>query len=278
MNIRSLKRYFLVVLLFGIGLAACTSNQTNTEESTDNQEKEKSDVNEVWKDYFLGNILFEDKAPQSEGSRIYHRLIPDPQSYIAAQARAVLHTLYWGPQDSIVSVNNLHYSLEDIDGISAKGGGNGEVTVFYSTRHVERSFADKDSAKVDFETRGVLYHELTHAYQLEPQGIGTYGTNKVFWAFIEGMADAVRVANGGFQGEADRPKGGNYDDGYRTTGYFLVWVRDHKDADFLRKFNRTALEVIPWSFEGAFKKIFGENCNVADLWKEYQIAVGDLKE
>lgn len=44
-----------------------------------------------------------------------------------------------------------------------------------------------------FETRGVLLHELTHAYQLEPQGIGSYGTNRVFWAFIEGMADAVRV-------------------------------------------------------------------------------------
>ena len=51
-----------------------------------------------------------------------------------------------------------------------------------------------------FETRGVLLHELTHAYQLEPQGIGSYGTNRVFWAFIEGMADAVRVANGGFDG------------------------------------------------------------------------------
>ena len=56
-----------------------------------------------------------------------------------------------------------------------------------------------DTAKLFFETRGVLLHELTHAYQLEPQGIGSYGTNRVFWAFIEGMADAVRVANGGFR-------------------------------------------------------------------------------
>ena len=65
-------------------------------------------------------------------------------------------------------------------------------------------------------------HELTHAYQLEPQGIGSYGTNRVFWAFIEGMADAVRVANGGFDGPNARPKGGNYMDGYRTAGYFFV--------------------------------------------------------
>jgi hypothetical protein len=34
---------------------------------------------------------------------------------------------------------------------------------------------------------------LTHAYQLEPQGIGDYSNNKVFWAYVEGEADAVRV-------------------------------------------------------------------------------------
>ena len=106
-------------------------------------------------------------------------------------------TLYNSPEDSITPVNKIHYTLEDIEGISAKGGGNGDVTIFYSTRHIEKSFAENDTAKLFFETRGVLLHELTHAYQLEPQGIGSYGTNRVFWAFIEGMADAVRVANGG---------------------------------------------------------------------------------
>ena len=124
----------------------------------------------------------------------------------------------------------------------------------------------------------MLLHELTHAYQLEPQGIGTYGTNKVFWALIEGVADAVRIANGGFNGEADRPKGGNYMDGYRTTGYFFVWLRDNKDPEFLRKINKSTLEIIPWSFDGAFKHIFGEEADIDALWKEYQIAVGDIKE
>lgn len=268
-----MKKLFLAAACLCMGLAACTSTNNKSADASD----KASETKNVWDGYNVGTIHFVDKAPDTEGSRIYKALIPNPKEYIATQARAVLNTLYWGPQDSIVPVNNLYYSLEDIDGISAKGGGNGEITVFYSTRHVERSFVKKDTAKVDFETRGVLYHELTHAYQLEPQGIGSYGTNKVFWSFVEGMADAVRVANGGFHGEADRPKGGNFDDGYRTTGYFLVWVRDHKDPDFLRKFNRTALEVIPWSYEGAFKKIFGEKCKVADVWKEYQVAVGDVK-
>ena len=36
-------------------------------------------------------------------------------------------------------------------------------------------------------------YELTHVYQQEPQGIGSYGTNREFRAFIEGMADALSL-------------------------------------------------------------------------------------
>ena len=51
---------------------------------------------------------------------------------------------------------------------------------------------------------------------------------------IEGVADAVRYLNGGFTLE-DRPKGGHYMDGYRTTGFFLAWLTQTKSPDFLRK-------------------------------------------
>lgn len=259
-------RYFIAALL-AAGLAvSCASSQG----------KKTTDKKADWSGYNVGTIIFEDKAPQTKGSEIYGRIIPDPESYIAEQARTVLSILYDSPNDSITPVHQIHYTLEDIDGISAKGGRPGYVDIFYSTRHIERSFAQNDTTKLLFETRGVLLHELTHAYQLEPQGVGSYGTNRTFWAFIEGMADAVRVAGGGFGPDA-RPKGGNYMDGYRTTGYFLVWVKDNKDPEFLKKFNRSALEVVPWSFDGAFKHILGPESSVDDLWHEYQVAVGDIK-
>ena len=261
------KSYLIGALGLALGLAACTSKPEATTATA-----------EQWDYYFVGNILFEDKSPESEGSLIYHSLIPNPEEYISEQARTVLNTLYFSPEDSIVPVNNLHYTIEEMDGISGKGGGDGEVSIYYSTKYVANSFTNNDTAKVFFETRGVLLHELTHAYQLEAQGIGTYGSNRVFWAFIEGVADAVRIANGGFNGEVDRPKGGNYMDGYRTAGYFIVWLRDNKDPDFIRKFNKSALDVVPWSFNGAIKHIFGEAADIDELWKEYQIAVGDIKE
>ena len=227
----------------------------------------------LWSSYDAGRIIFEDNATGTAGSEIYGEIIPDPEAYIAEQAITVLSTLYDSPLDSITKVREIHYTLEDIDGISAKSGRpGGYVDIFYSTRHIENSFRDNDTSRLLFETRGVLLHELTHAYQLEPQGVGTYGTNRTFRAFIEGMADAVRVTNGGFGPEA-RPKGGSYMDGYRTTGYFLVWIKDHKDPEFLRKFNRSALEVVPWSFDGAIKHILGEEYDIDSLWQEYQTAI-----
>jgi hypothetical protein len=256
----------VVLTALGLGLAGCGSARQAARQVR------------AWKDYNVGQIFFRDKAPETKGSAIYHAIIPDPEQYIADAAREVLAILYESPKDSITPVHKIFYSIEDTDGISAKGGGRGRVSIFYSTRHVENSFRDNDTAKVLFETRGVLLHELTHAYQLEPQGIGTYGTNKVNWAFIEGMADAVRVAGGGFDGPDARPRGGHYMDGYRTTGYFLVWIRDTKDPDFLWKFNRSALEVVPWSFDGAVKHILGPEYDIDDLWHEYQVAVGDIAE
>ena len=42
-------------------------------------------------------------------------------------------------------------------------------------------------------------------------------------------------------------------------------------------FNRSALEIVPWSFDGAVKHILGQDCNIDQLWREYQIAVGDIQ-
>lgn len=228
----------------------------------------------AWKDYNIGEIEFFDKSPETKGSAIYKKIVPDPEAYIADKARKVLATLYFSPEDSIVPVRKLDYSVEKVNGVSAKGGGNGEISIWYSTDHIEKSFVNNDTARLDYETRGVLFHELTHAYQLEPQGIGTYGTNKTFWAFIEGMADACRVVNGCFTAD-DRPRGGTYMDGYRTTGFFLAWLQNTKDPDFIRKFNQSALKVVPWSFDGAIKYVLGNEYSVDDLWNEYQKEVGD---
>ena len=59
------------------------------------------------------------------------------------------------------------------------------------------------------------------------------------------------------------------------TGFFLAWLQNTKDPDFIRKFNQSALKVVPWSFDGAIKYVLGNEYSVDDLWNEYQKEVGD---
>jgi hypothetical protein len=194
----------------------------------------------------------------------------------------VLNVLYT-PEDSIFIVNEMVNAIgamtkakDGFDGgIPAYCGGrpNNNIIMKLNIPYLENYYKRFGWDALANEQWGIFLHELCHAYQKSP-GRSRYRDDHAI--AIEGMADAVRVANGGFLPE-DRPRGGNYMDGYRTTGFFLVWLRDNKDPDFLRKFNASTLEVIPWSFDGAIKHVLGENANIDELWHEYQVAVGDIK-
>lgn len=123
-----------------------------------------------WKNFSYPVIDFKDKAAGTKGARIYRRIVPEPEAFIQQHALWVAQTLYWSATDSMPGVEKIEYNLEDTDGISAKGGQPPVVNIFYSSRWVEKSEDSQGDDKVLYETRGVLYHELTHAYQLEPQG------------------------------------------------------------------------------------------------------------
>ena len=222
-----------------------------------------------WDSFKYPEVNFVNNAEHTDGWTIYNRIVPSPEELINESILGVVKTLYWSTADSIPGIRKINYSFDDIDGISAKGGGVPEIGIFYSSRWVEQSAKSGGDDKVLYETEGVLYHELVHGYQLEPQGIGSYGTNKVFFAFIEGMADAVRAHNGYFPIQ-NRKAGGHWMDGYQTTGFFLQWLTT-KDGDFLKKFNKSALEIVPWSFNGAIQYALGNEYTIDSLWDEYQL-------
>lgn len=242
-------------------------------------------IESKWKKFNPGAVHFNDKNPDTEGSKIYHKIVKDPDSYIKQNALRVLQTLYYGPDDkNIPNVTDIYYNLEKYDGISEKSGSGNNVAIRYSTNWVEKAYKDggKDSNekmaidKVDYETRGVIYHELTHAYQLNPRGAGRYDGKSECWSFIEGMADGVRVACGCFSQDFksnDRPRKGNWRSGYRVSGYFLYWLQQNKDKDFLRKFNASAAELDRWSWDAACRHILGES--VKDLWIQYKKAIDE---
>ena len=226
-----------------------------------------TDIRENWNDFLSPKIDFRIESLETEGADIYQKMVQNPEEYIAYHARKVAEILYFSDKDSIMDVQKITYVVRDFDGISYKAGGNGRVRVDYSTRWIEHA-AKESYFSFDKETRGVLYHELTHGYQYEPHGIGNYGNNKANWACIEGIADAVRAEAGLFDMRTRRP-GGHWLDGYRTTGFFIQWLKT-KDTDAIRKFHQSVAHLDPWSFDGAIKYVFGEEHTIESMWEEYQ--------
>lgn len=220
-----------------------------------------------WENFKYPNVDFEVLDPNTEGAKLYNQLVQNPDEYIKYHARKVAEILYYTANDTMTNVQNIKYTLENKAGVSAKGGDSPNIQIFYSTQHIEKS-AKESLFKLDFETRGVLYHELTHGYQFEPKGCGNYGNNKTFWACIEGIADAVRAEAGYFDMSTRKP-GGNWMDGYRTTGFFIQWLTT-KDPDAIRKFHFTVKNLEVWSFDAAIKSVFGQNASIESMWNEYQ--------
>lgn len=221
-----------------------------------------------WAGFIYPKVNYTDKDNKVTGSKIYHRLIHNPAAFIADHAQKVVSILYWTDKDHKKDIRTINYELRPDNGISAKGGDAPIIEIFYSADWVEKTATNKGDFDVLYETRGVLYHELTHGYQLEPKGCGSYRRGDEFFAFIEGVADAVRYEAGFFPVTNRRP-GGNWMDGYQTTGFFLQWLTN-KDVDFIRKFNKSAGELNPWSFDAAMKHILGEGNTTQKLWDEYQ--------
>lgn len=271
-----MKKYLIIMAL----AVLCLSVQAKGKKTVHKPIK----IEKQWKKYNPGTVHFYDKSPETEGSRIYNKMIKDKEKYIGENALRVLQTLYYGPDDpNIKLIKDIHYTVEDYDGISEKSGWGDHVAIRYSTRWIEKCFREGDADKLDYETRGVIYHELTHAYQLEPMGCGRYDGKSPCWSFIEGLADAVRVACGCFEQDfksKDRPRNDQkrkWESGYRISGYFLYWLQLNKDPEFIKKFNASAATLYPWSWDAACRYILGDKPEnyVSNLWKEYKVAIGD---
>ena len=128
------KRTFILLtvalLWIGSGSAMALGNRPGDQPGSRTQVR-LTRKDRLWDSHLL-KINFIDKSPESAGSKIYHAIIPDPDTYIRSVAREVMRTLYFSPHDSIPECKVLDYILRSDKGISAKGGGNGFVNIFYS--------------------------------------------------------------------------------------------------------------------------------------------------
>jgi hypothetical protein len=223
-------------------------------------------------------IDFVDMNPETQGSALVKRILGNPASHMANRCVDVAKVLYTDPKES-ERFRKLRFELRAKDAwgndfVAYKSGadGSGEMTIAVSTTHLEKVYRDggnNDQAIRD-EIDGVLYHEVTHGYNNSPQTHDGYGDGGQFWAFTEGLADAVRIGAGYHKTrQPDIRSSQKWLGGYTTTGFFLHYIKQEKDALFIRKFNQSAVQYTnyTWSFDRVFRDTLGISVELA--WNDY---------
>ena len=185
----------------------------------------------------------------------------NPEAFMQDIGRKVCRTLYQ-QADEIRSATSLTLILRyDPGAVAWKSGDGANITVMISTAHLQNvKNAGRDVGR---EIKGILFHEMTHMYQQDDSDGGGADSG-----LIEGIADTVRFKNGFIPDGAQPNKNGRWNDGYRTTAFFLLWVDQHYNS-FIYKLNLSMSNTDGkrWSPE-AFRTITGRS--VDQLWNDYR--------
>lgn len=248
-----MKRIFKNLLFAGCMVVLChckTQNETSIPE----------EITSDWTVFSYPDVDFTNEDSVAKGAP-YAKYIPDPEQMIRQTALRVCQQLYQSPKE-VPNVEQVVYRIHDYDGISGKGGEPPVIHVSFSSDYLDKQIkAGSTKEKIIDEIVGVLVHEMTHAYQqsCKYEGEG--------WSVIEGIADAVRFLEGYIDVSLRKP-GGHWNDGYKTTGFFIAWIQQHKKSDFLYQLNQSVGKDLDWQWEPNMSQITGHT--VAELWAEYQ--------
>lgn len=224
-----------------------------------------------WGNQFLTpTVLFTDYDGVTTGSQIFHQVIANPESYMQQRCLDVAKILYRNSSEA-PRFRQLTFELKNEDFVAYKWGDGDAIGIAVSTQHLTTIYNQSggNAQVIKDEIDGILFHEVTHGYNNSPVTGGTYDGQSPFWAYTEGIADAVRIHAGFHQTRQPDPNNSRkWLGGYTTTGFFLHYISQTFDKNFLYKFNEKAKSLgQSWSFDAALLSIIGQDAQTT--WNQY---------
>lgn len=255
--------FFIIFVALMITVAGCKENSVAPVTETTPPPSETS----VWDSFALPAISFENEDIAGNG-KYFSIYLANPDSVEKAISIKVCKLLYKQPSE-VVKVSRVKVTLRDEGGVAytTSLGAATEKNMVISGQYFKGLIdGGMSKAAITNEIVGVMTHESTHIFQSD----NNYG-EKNGWSAIEGIADCVRYL-AGVDKITRRHPGGTWLDGYTTTGFFIAWLQEKKDPDFLYNFNKyVGQHKTDFTWEAATWKLL--NKSVTDLWSEYQSAI-----
>jgi hypothetical protein len=197
-------------------------------------------------------VDFQNLDPQG-GGKVFLDNFKSPSDYVAGLTRRVCAILYRSPVE-VPPIAKVTVVVQPISNVppNITGTANGNSMTINSNFFVP--FANTHTAdETSYELSGMGAHLFSYMYEHGPAPAGV----------TSGVNDFVRYRLGYIR-ESRRAKGGAWDDGYTTTGFFFAYL-DDQYPNFVYKLNLvmgTGYSVT------AFQVFTGKD--VSTLWNEYQ--------
>lgn len=221
-----------------------------------------------WETFVPPQISFNNEDANGQG-KYFTLYISNPDSLELATCLKVCKLLYKKPEE-VVKISRLVLTVRDMSGVAFTTGHGPatEKTTVFSSQYLKGLINNSQMSKKDVinEICGVITHETAHVFQSDNNYLV-----KESWSVIEGIADCVRYLAGDDK-ISRRHAGGSRLDGYTTTGFFIAWLQEKKDPEFLYKLNKYVGEhQTDFTWGAACWKLLDKSVN--DLWNEYQAAI-----
>ncbi len=225
------------------------------------------DEKEPWAGFPKPKVSFIEHLPEHSGQALLDSVMPDLEDVIQEISLGVAQLLYRNVTE-IKVFETLTFETGQYDFPAAKSGTDKDMILMFDLDHIVKVSAQGEEA-LRKEVMGVLWHELTHGYNQVPDS-GSYQAGNELHSFLEGLANTIRLHAGYLELTPKWIESWN-EDAYNQTSLFLAWVADsNRNTDFIRLFNASAGSIEDWSFDKAFKSIFGETRGVEVIFAEYQ--------
>lgn len=228
------------------------------------------DKNDPWAGFNPPTVSFVKQLPEHPGQLELERVLPELDREIQQICLSVAKILYSHVSQSKV-FNSVQFETGQYDFPAAKSGTDSDMILLFDLDHLYNAAQQGDEA-LKQEVLGVLWHELTHGYNHVPDK-GVYQAGNELHSYLEGLANLVRIKGGYLEHYRQNIKWIDSwnEDAYNQTSFFLEWVANtNRNTDFIRQFNHSALVIKEWSFDKAFKSIFGDARGINEVFGEYQ--------
>ena len=229
-----------------------------------------------WAGFPQPTVTFTKNKPEHPGQAVLERVMPDLEAEIHRISELIAKRLF----NNVTEINvfeSVEFITDEYDFPAAKGGTDKQMQLMFDLNHIANLEGKGDQAIRD-EIIGVLWHELTHGYNNVPN-TGDYIEGTDYHTYLEALANFIRIEAGFYEhGRANIDWLDDINkDAYNQTSFFLEWVvNTNRNIDFIKALNAAAKALPKWSFDAAFKHIFGEHRGLTEVVGEYQTYLKSL--